>query len=112
MELQESDTLFSAIESFLSIPTTPREQSAGASYTFWDGRTQITATEMNALKALVNGPLSVEALAAHLARDEESTREFLEGLLAVGIVERSGDNYANTMATTMYCKALVAGQQF
>lgn len=59
------------------------------------------------LIALMNGPLCVEALAGHLERNLEDTRELIEALAAIGVIERQGDLYANSPAATLYCQSVL-----
>ena len=75
-------------------------------YTFWDGRTKITGSELEVMLALVDGPLHAEDLALRLERDLDSMTSCLIHLAALHIVEACGDRYAISLAATLYCRTL------
>ncbi len=105
MNTYESELLFSAIASHLST-SRPQPVTPERDFTYWDGRTRITAAQMEILIALMSGPLSAETLALHLGRSLAVIDEPLEALSAKGIVERRGDGYAVTPATALYLQAI------
>jgi predicted transcriptional regulator len=65
------------------------------------------AAEIQALAALVEGPLCAERLACGLGRELIATQEFLDALVAIGVLEREGEGYAATPAARMYLQTFV-----
>lgn len=105
MESPDSDCLFSAISAFLCAEARRRDGAA-----FWASRPRISRCEMEMLAALSRKPACAAAIAAMLGRCPAETEPFLDALVAVGIVEVRGAEYAATAETAAYCWMLAEGQ--
>src|SRR5438552_18341572 len=69
---------------------------------FWGSKTLLSAIELDVFGALANGPRSGAALASDLGLHERSARDFLDALVAVGMLERDVDEYRNSPATDLF----------
>lgn len=66
---------------------------------FWGSRTLLSAVELGLFTALARGPMQRDALARELGLHPRSARDFLDALVALGMLERDDDRYANTAHT-------------
>jgi SAM-dependent methyltransferase len=69
---------------------------------FWASKTLLSAVELGAFTELAAGPQSLEALSARLGLHERSARDFLDALVALGMLDRQDGRYANTPSTDFY----------
>src|SRR6185437_362377 len=70
---------------------------------FMASKTLLSAVELGVFTALADGPLDGEALRRRLGLHERSARDFLDALVALGMLERDADGlYANTAETDLY----------
>ncbi len=69
---------------------------------FWGAKTLLSAVELGLFTELTTGPLDAEALRARLGLHPRSARDFFDALVALGMLERQGDRYANTPATERF----------
>jgi O-methyltransferase domain/Dimerisation domain len=69
---------------------------------FWGSKTLLSAVELGLFTALAGGPLARDELAARLSLHPRSARDFLDALVALGMLEREDDRYANTVATDLF----------
>jgi O-methyltransferase domain/Dimerisation domain len=69
---------------------------------FWGSKALLSAVELGLFTQLADGPLGLSALTARLKLHQRSARDFLDALVALGMLERSGDRYANTPATDRF----------
>jgi hypothetical protein len=69
---------------------------------FWDSKTLLSAVELGLFTELAKGPLDRETLAERLMLHPRSARDFLDALVALGMLERDGDQYANTPETDLF----------
>jgi len=70
---------------------------------FWGAKTLLSAVEMGLFTELASGPKTLEALRDRLDLHPRSARDFLDALVALGMLERGDDGrYANTAATDFY----------
>jgi hypothetical protein len=69
---------------------------------FWGSKTLLSAIELGLFTTLAGGPRSRDELAATHALHPRSARDFLDALVALGVLEREGDCYANTAATERF----------
>jgi len=74
---------------------------------FWRCRTSITSAEIDMLARLMTNPTCAETVAHQLGRDLATTQDFLDALIAVGVVERQGDRYHTTAAASQYLQAFL-----
>lgn len=70
---------------------------------FWASKTLLSAVELGLFSELERGgPLDGEALRERLGLHERSARDFFDALVALGMLDRDGDRYANTPATGLF----------
>jgi hypothetical protein len=69
---------------------------------FWGSKTLLSAIELRLFTELGDGPLEAEELGARLRLHDRSRRDFLDALVALGMLEREGERYANTPATDLF----------
>ncbi len=69
---------------------------------FWGSKTLLSAIELGVFSTLAAGPLSEEDLRAGLGLDGRGTRDFLDALVALGMLDRRADGYHNTPETDLF----------
>jgi hypothetical protein len=69
---------------------------------FWGSKTLLSAIELGVFSELAAGPLDSKALADRLGLHPRSARDFLDALVALQTLERSGDRYSNTAQTDRF----------
>jgi len=69
---------------------------------FWGSKTLLSAVEIGLFTELAKGPLNFETLAERLMLHPRSGRDFLDALVALGMLERDGDRYSNTLETNLF----------
>lgn len=69
---------------------------------FWGSKTLLSAVELGVFTELATGPKDGTALSRELGLHPRSSRDFLDALVALGMLEREGDRYANTSSTDRY----------
>ena len=69
---------------------------------FWGSKTLLSAIELGLFTELAAGPRSGDELRASLGLHERSARDFFDALVALGMLDRSDDRYANTAATDLF----------
>lgn len=74
---------------------------------FWGSKTLLSAVELGLFTKLASGPLTAEEVRTALGLHPRGTRDFLDALVALGMLERHGERYSNTQAGAMF---LVQGQ--
>jgi hypothetical protein len=78
------------------------EQILQTGLAFWPSKTLLSAIEMGVFTELAHGPESFDALSGRLGLHPRSARDFLDTLVALGFLTRSGDRYANTSETDVF----------
>ena len=63
---------------------------------FWAAKTLLSAVELGVFTELGRGPLDGEALRARLQLHPRSAADFLDALVALGMLERQDGRYHNT----------------
>jgi Dimerisation domain len=63
---------------------------------FWASKTLLSAVELELFTRLAEGPADLQTLTARLGLHPRSARDFLDALVALGFLERSGGEYSNT----------------
>src|SRR4028119_1806936 len=66
---------------------------------FWGSKSLLSAVEIGLFTELAKEPLDLETLSERLMLHPRSARDFLDALVALGMLERDGDQYANTTET-------------
>jgi O-methyltransferase domain/Dimerisation domain len=81
-------------------PTPERIMQTGLA--FWASKTLLSAIEMGLFTELARGAEQYDALSGRLGLHPRSARDFLDALVALGFLTRSGDRYANTAETDLF----------
>ncbi len=69
---------------------------------FWGSKSLLSAVEIGLFTELAKGSLDFETLAERLMLHPRSARDFLDALVALGMLERDGDRYSNTPETDLF----------
>src|ERR1700704_4209096 len=69
---------------------------------FWASKTLLSAIEMGLFTELARGAESFDSLSARLRLHPRAARDFLDALVALGFLARSGDRYSNTPETDLF----------
>jgi hypothetical protein len=69
---------------------------------FWGSKALLSAVELDLFSTLAHGPLTGEVLTAKLELQPRGTTDWLDALVSLGMLNRSGDEYANSAATDLY----------
>jgi hypothetical protein len=69
---------------------------------FWPSKTLLSAIEMGLFTELARGSESFNVLVARLGLHPRSARDFLDALVSLGFLRRTGDSYANTPETDLF----------
>jgi hypothetical protein len=69
---------------------------------FWGSKTLLSAVELGVFTTLAGGPQTREQLQAQLGLHPRAAGDFLDALVALDMLERTGLEYANTPATATF----------
>ena len=69
---------------------------------FWGSKTFLSAIELGVFTELAKGSLDAEALSNHLQLHPWGARDFLDALVALGMLQRSDGKYSNTPETDWF----------
>src|SRR5260221_10638363 len=69
---------------------------------YWGSKTLLSAVELGLFTELARGPLTLDEVRARFGLHERGARDFLDALVALGMLEREHDKYNNTPATDLY----------
>jgi hypothetical protein len=69
---------------------------------FWGSKALLSAVELGLFTTLARGPLTGKALTAELGLQPRGTTDWLDALVSLGMLERAGDQYANTAAAGLF----------
>jgi hypothetical protein len=69
---------------------------------FWGSKALLSAVELGIFSELAGGPLAGEELAARVGLDGRSWRDFLDALVALGMLDREDGTYTNTAETALF----------
>src|SRR5262245_2608837 len=69
---------------------------------FWASKALLTAVELGVFSTLASGPLAAKALSTQLELQARGTTDWLDALVSLGMLDRSGDEYANTAVTDLF----------
>lgn len=83
------------------MPPTP-EKILQTGLAFWASKTLLSAVEIGLFTELASGPEHFDALSGRLGLHARSARDFLDTLVALGFLRRSGDRYENTPETDLF----------
>lgn len=85
-----------------SEPTVTPDQIMQLGLGFWGSKALLSAIELDVFSTLANGPMSEEDLRARLGLHTRGSRDFLDALVALGMLDRGTDGYRNTPATEQF----------
>lgn len=69
---------------------------------FWGSKTLLSAIELGLFTELAKGPLDASALTKRLQLHPRGARDFFDALVALGMLKRTGQRYANTSETAFF----------
>ncbi|MGN6167440.1 MAG: methyltransferase [Solirubrobacteraceae bacterium] len=69
---------------------------------FWGSKTLLSAVELGVFTELAGGPCTRDELTERLELHQRSARDFLDALVALRMLARDGDVYANTVETDLF----------
>src|SRR3954471_15037790 len=69
---------------------------------FWDSKTFLSAIELGLFTVLAKRPLDLETIQSELKLHDRAARDFLDALVALGMLERSNGKYANTPQAAVF----------
>jgi len=69
---------------------------------FWASKTLLSAVELGVFTELGRGPLSADELIARIGLHRRSAHDFLDALVALGMLERGSGRYANAPAADLF----------
>jgi len=69
---------------------------------FWASKTMLTAVELGLFTELAKEPLTAEQLRERTGLHPRAARDFFDALVALGMLERNSDRYANTVDTNTF----------
>jgi hypothetical protein len=69
---------------------------------FWGSKTLLSAVELGVFSQLADGPLQGEELAARIGLHQRAWQDFLDALVALGMLTREDGAYGNTPATAAF----------
>jgi O-methyltransferase domain/Dimerisation domain len=82
-------------------PTTP-DAILQLGLGFWASKALLSAVELGLFTALGRGSLTGKEVIAELGLQPRGTTDWLDALVSLGMLERAGDDYANTASTDLY----------
>lgn len=69
---------------------------------YWSSKTLLSAVELGLFSELAEGPLVLDEIRTRLGIHERSARDFLDALVALGMLQREDGKYGNAPATDLY----------
>ncbi|MEO7158281.1 MAG: methyltransferase [Vicinamibacterales bacterium] len=69
---------------------------------FWPAKTLLSAVEFGVFTELAGGAQSLDSLTARLSLHPRAARDFLDTLVALGFLTRSGDRYSNATDSDLF----------
>jgi hypothetical protein len=85
-----------------SAPAVTPDQILQLGFGFWGSKTLLSAIELGVFSALAGGPASEEELRSRLDLDGRSCCDFLDALVALGMLDRGPAGYSNTPAGDLF----------
>ncbi len=72
---------------------------------FWGSKTLLSAVELDVFTELAKAPADADTLSKNLQLHERSSRDFLDALVALGLLQRKSGVYSNTLETDTFLDA-------
>jgi precorrin-6B methylase 2 len=88
-------------ESRITEPPTP-DGILQLGHAFWGAKTLLSAVTLGVFQALADGPKDGETLREQLGLHPRSAADFLDALVALGMLERDDGRYHNTAETDLF----------
>jgi methyltransferase family protein len=88
------------VPSHVELPTPDRLLESAMA--FWRSAVLLSANELGLFAKLAAGPCDAGTLERHLGLLPDVTAGFLDALVALGLVERSGEHYRNTHEASLF----------
>src|SRR5262245_15985503 len=85
----------------MALEITP-ERILQLGFGFWGPKTLLSAVELGVFTELAKGPADLATLSLRLGLHPRGARDFLDALVALGMLSRAEDQYANTPETEMF----------
>jgi SAM-dependent methyltransferase len=79
-----------------------QEGIIGLAFGFWSAKVLLSAVELGVFGVLARRPLSSAELAAVIGVHPRGALDFFDSLVAAGLLQRTGDEYANGPAASLY----------
>src|SRR5215469_15463707 len=83
-------------------PTLTPDHILQTGFAFWSSKTLLSAIEIDIFPELAHGPQEFESLSGRLGLQPRSSRDFLDTLVALGFLTRSGSTYPNAPDTDLF----------
>jgi SAM-dependent methyltransferase len=83
-------------------PAVAPDQILQLGFGFWGSKTLLSAIELGVFSALADGPASEEELRSRLDLNGRSCCDFLDALVALGMLDRGPAGYSNTPASDLF----------
>jgi hypothetical protein len=78
------------------------DQIMQLAFGFWSSKALLSAAELGLFTELAQGPASLDALSHRLNLHKRASRDFLDALVALGMLVREGDVYSNTAECDLF----------
>ena len=86
-----------------SSTTETAQRIIALAYAFREAKALLSAVELGIFDALADGPLAIEALRQRIGLHPRGTRDFLDALVALGLLDRDTQGrYSNTIASMQH----------
>lgn len=69
---------------------------------FWGSKTLLSGVELGLFTELAKAPLTAQEISTRLSLHPRGTPDFLDALVALGMLVRDGDRYGNTTETDLF----------
>lgn len=69
---------------------------------FWGAKTLLSAVELGVFTELAKGPLGLERISERLGLHPRGARDFLDALVALGVLERNGEAHNNAADADLF----------
>jgi hypothetical protein len=83
------------------LPPTP-DAILQLGFAFWGSKTLLSAVELDVFSELARAPGTCDDLGERFGLHERSVRDFLDALVALGLLQRTGRMYSNTPAADRF----------
>src|SRR5687767_14161848 len=71
-------------------------------HSFWAAKALLSAVELGVFTTLAKGPLDGDRLATEVGLHPRGARDFLDALVALGMLDRRNGTYRNTPTTDLF----------